>query len=175
MTPANKPQYPDTIRALPLYPPCFEISAKTLPLQLQMQKLFTILLSIFVSVTYVGATLLSQSHHHHHGTICLDAVAMLSCENGAAPFKEQADNNNCAHGEEPGCAYNSAMLAAALQRDVYHSGAPNEYPGVAVEAIHITITPPQTAEKHIVARKTCRYTPPATNRTTLLRAPPEAS
>lgn len=139
-----------------------------------MQKLFTILLSLFVSITYVSATHLSQSHHHHHGTICLKATAMQCCENGETPGEEQDGNNiNNNHREESGCTYKPAMLAAAFQRETIQTETIYEPAGAALPT-HIAIIHAQTDERHIVVRDAQRYVSPSINQTTPLRAPPEA-
>ena len=112
-----------------------------------MQKLFAILLSLVVSMTYVGATILSQSHHHHNGTICLKAAAMNNCCDNTA--------ETAAHGGQP-CKHDAGHY--------FHNAVPT--------AITQEQTTVEAKAKIIIPINSDSYTPPNIKTAVPLRAPP---
>lgn len=146
-----------------------------------MQKLFAILLSLVVSMTYVGATILSQSHHHHNGTICLKAAAMNNCcdntaetaAHGGQPCKHDA-GQNCNHeaGEDPGCTYNAATLTAAQQRTTENNVLQHYFHNAVPTAITQEQTTVEAKAKIIIPINSDSYTPPNIKTAVPLRAPP---
>lgn len=147
-----------------------------------MQKLYAIILSLVVSLTYVGATMLSQSHHHHNGTICLKAAAMHNCNgdrtgsrtHGQQPCNHAASRQTCNHvaGEEPGCTCSGTTLVAPPQRTTAVN-TPQQHPH---DAIQPSITQKQAvaeaAAKTTIPRNSAPYTPPSLQAAVPLRAPP---
>lgn len=150
-----------------------------------MQRLYAITLSLVVSLTYVGITILSQSHHHHDGTICLKAAVMHSCSGdransstqGEQSSKHAASRQTCNHaaGEEPGCTCSRTTLPAALPL----SAAVNTPQHHSHDAIPPAKTQKQTvaevAAKTAIPRNSGLYAPPSSPAAVPLRAPPYAA
>lgn len=142
-----------------------------------MQKLVSILFSLAVATTYIGASLLSHVHHHHGGAVCLEAVLMHDCcgnpEHGGNQEGRTASHH---HGEgEEDCSFNAVMLALSAQQRQDSASFVQQMP---LEAIMPDACIPQPCVQpagHDALRECSPYRAPYPQPLPLLRAPPHVA
>lgn len=143
-----------------------------------MQKLVSILFSLAVATTYIGASLLSHVHHHHGGAVCLEAVLMHDCcgnpEHGGNQEEGRTVSHHHGEGEED-CSFNAVMLTLSAQQRQDSASFGQQMP---LEAIMPDACIPQPCVQpagHDALQECSPYRAPYPQPLPLLRAPPHVA
>ena len=142
-----------------------------------MQKLVSILFSLAVATTYIGASLLSHVHHHHGGAVCLEAVLMHDCcDNPEHGGNQEGRTVSHHHGEgEEDCSFNAVMLTLSAQQRQDSASFGQQMPLEAIMPDACIPQPCVQPAEHDALQECSPYRAPYPQPLPLLRAPPHVA